>query len=196
MGPERELGNLVFEGSKLINIWPFAACVKDDVMNMVAPRMAHEITRWPFYSFLSGAMRSHALLAPPQYLPSPFLPLTAPFAQNAQTCATLSSVAFVWVSLQCSVWPPLLSLSVFQRPSFRAFVLPSSSTWAFQWLLATILHKLILFQGQAEALQTSGYEFRYQLNHSMGLGPWFIRQWLQRDGSPANLPSVDSGHSR
>ncbi|KAJ0025101.1 hypothetical protein Pint_08633 [Pistacia integerrima] len=109
-----------------------SACVKDDVMNMVAPRMVHEITRWPFYTFLGGAM-------------------------------------FCLLASSCPVWPPLSSLSFqFSRsPNFGTPVLPSSLVWAFQGL-HQYFHKLILFQGQAEALQTTGYEILMGMFYGLG----------------------------
>ncbi|KAJ0085184.1 hypothetical protein Patl1_08805 [Pistacia atlantica] len=164
-----------------------SACVKDDVMKMVAPGMVHEITRWPFYTFLGGAMfcllassvchlffchserlsyimlrldyAGIAALISTSFYPSIYYSfLCNPFFCNLYLgFITVSGVATISISL----------LPVFQKPKFRNSRASLFFGMGFSGI-APVLHKLILFQGQAEALQTTGYEILMGMFYGLG----------------------------
>ncbi|XP_022751182.1 heptahelical transmembrane protein 4 isoform X1 [Durio zibethinus] len=151
--------------------------VKEDVANIIAPLMVRPITRWPFFAFLGGAMfcllasstchllSCHserisyimlrldyagiaALISTSFYPPVYYSFMCDPFFSNLYMgFITVLGVATILFSL----------LPVFQNPEFRSI---RASLFFGMGVsgIAPILHKLILFWHQPEALHTTGYE--------------------------------------
>ncbi|KAJ9186844.1 hypothetical protein P3X46_002373 [Hevea brasiliensis] len=161
--------------------------VKDDVSNMIAPLMFHPITRWPFFLFLGGAMfcllasstchllSCHsermsyivhridyagiaALIATSFYPPVYYSFMCNPFFCNLYLgFITLLGIATIVFSL----------LPVFQRPELRGFRAGLFFGMGMSGV-APILHKLILYKDQPEALQTTGYEILMGILYGLG----------------------------
>lgn len=161
--------------------------MKEDVANLIAPLMVRPITRWPFFAFLGGAMfcllassvchllSCHskrvayimlrldyagiaALISTSFYPPVYYSFMCDPFFCNLYMgFITILGVATVLVSL----------LPVFQSPEFRTI---RASLFLGMGLsgVAPILHKLILFWHQPEALHTTGYEILMGLFYGLG----------------------------
>lgn len=151
--------------------------MKEDVANLIAPLMSRPITRWPFFAFLGGAMfcllassACHllcchskrlsyimlrldyagiaALISTSFYPPVYYSFMCHPFFCNLYLgFITLLGIATIMVSL----------LPVFDRPEYR-----NIRTGLFLGMglsgAGPILHKLILFWNQPEAVHTTGYE--------------------------------------
>ncbi|KAL6573060.1 Heptahelical transmembrane protein 4 [Orobanche hederae] len=151
--------------------------MKEDLANIIAPVVVRPITRWPFFAFLGGAMfcllasttchlfSCHsqrmsyimlrldyagiaALISTSFYPPVYYSFMCYPFFCNLYMgFITLLGIGTILVSL----------LPVFQSPEYRNiraglfFGMGVSGA-------APILHKLILFWHQPEALHTTGYE--------------------------------------
>ncbi|XWS45125.1 hypothetical protein CRYUN_Cryun15aG0110200 [Craigia yunnanensis] len=161
--------------------------VKEDVANIIAPLMVRPITRWPFFVFLGGAMfclqassTCHLLSCHSERLSYVMLRL------DYAGIAALISTSFyppVYYSFMCDpffcnlymgfitvlgVATILFSLlPVFQNPEFRSI---RASLFFGMGMsgLAPILHKLILFWHQPEALHTTGYEVLMGLLYGIG----------------------------
>ncbi|KAF3446539.1 hypothetical protein FNV43_RR11719 [Rhamnella rubrinervis] len=162
--------------------------VKGDMVNMVTPLMAHQpIARWPFFAFLGGAMfcllassACHLLSCHSERLSYIMLRL------DYTGIAALISTSFyppVYYSFMCNPFFCSLYLGfitilglatmifslfpAFQRPSYRVF-----RTTLFFGMgmsgVAPIIHKMILYQDQSEALQTTGYEVLMGLIYGLG----------------------------
>ncbi|KAH1082477.1 hypothetical protein J1N35_022238 [Gossypium stocksii] len=161
--------------------------VKEDVANIIAPLMVRPITRWPFFAFLGGAMfcllasstchllSCHserlsyimlrldyagiaALISTSFYPPVYYSFMCDPFFCNLYLgFITILGVATILVSL----------LPVFQNPEFRSI---RASLFFGMGMsgIAPILHKLILFWHQPEALHTTGYEVLMGLFYGIG----------------------------
>ncbi|KAF9678146.1 hypothetical protein SADUNF_Sadunf07G0004600 [Salix dunnii] len=161
--------------------------MKEDVANIMAPLMMRPITRWPFYAFLGGAMfcllassTCHLLSCHSKRLSyillrldyagiaalistSFFPPVYYSFMCNPFFCnlymgfITVLGVATVLVSL----------LPVFQNPEFHTV---RASLFLGMGLsgIAPILHKLILFWHQPEALHTTCYEVLMGIFYGLG----------------------------
>lgn len=157
------------------------ACVlrsmKEDVANILAPLMTRPITRWPFFAFLGGAMfcllasstchllschskRAQyillrldyagiaALISTSFYPPVYYSFMCYPFFCNLYLgFITLLGIATILVSL----------LPVFDRSEYRVIRTSLFFGMGFSGA-APILHKLVLFWHQPEALHTTGYE--------------------------------------
>lgn len=151
--------------------------MKEDVANLIAPLMTRPITRWPFFAFLGGAMfcllassACHllcchskrlsyimlrldyagiaALISTSFYPPVYYSFMCHPFFCNLYLgFITLLGIATIMVSL----------LPVFDRSEYR-----NIRTGLFLGMglsgAGPILHKLILFWNQPEAVHTTGYE--------------------------------------
>lgn len=155
---------------------------------MVAPLLAHQpITRWPFFAFLGGAMFCllassvcHLLSCHSERLSYIMLRL------DYTGIAALISTSFyppVYYSFMCNPFFCSLYLGfitilglatmifsllpAFQRPNYRVF-----RTTLFFGMgmsgVAPIVHKMILYQDQPEALQTTGYEVLMGLLYGLG----------------------------
>ncbi|OAY33602.1 hypothetical protein MANES_13G110400v8 [Manihot esculenta] len=151
--------------------------MKEDVVNMIAPLMVRPITRWPFFVFLGGAMfcllasstchllSCHsermsyimlrldyagiaALISTSFYPPVYYSFMCSPFFCNLYLgFITILGIATILVSL----------LPMFEKPEFRTIRAALFSGMGLSGI-APILHKLILFWHQPEALHTTGYE--------------------------------------
>ncbi|KAL2499574.1 Heptahelical transmembrane protein 4 [Abeliophyllum distichum] len=157
------------------------ACVllsmKEDVANIIAPLMVRPITRWPFFAFLGGAMfcllsssTCHLLSCHSERLS--YIMLRLDYAGIAALIST-SFYPPVYYSFMC--YPVLCSLyigfitllglatilasllPVFQTPEYRSFRAALFFGMGVSGI-APVLHKLILFWHQPEALHTTGYE--------------------------------------
>lgn len=151
--------------------------MKEDVANIIAPLLIRPITRWPFFAFLGGAMfcllasstchllSCHservayimlrldyagiaALISTSFYPPVYYSFMCYPFFCNLYMgFITLLGIGTILVSL----------LPVFQSPEYRSFRASLFFGMGFSGAFP-ILHKLILFWHQPEALHTTGYE--------------------------------------
>ncbi|KAF9621153.1 hypothetical protein IFM89_016647 [Coptis chinensis] len=161
--------------------------VKEDLLNIIAPLVLRPITRWPFFAFLGGAMfcllasstchllSCHserlsyimlrldyagiaALISTSFYPPVYYSFMCDPFFCNLYLgFITILGIATILVSL----------LPVFQTPEFRSV---RASLFFGMGLSGAvpILHKLILFRHQPEALHTTGYEILMGLWYGLG----------------------------
>ncbi|CAM8946876.1 unnamed protein product [Rhodiola kirilowii] len=151
--------------------------VKEDVANIIAPLLMMPITRWPFYAFLGGAMfcllaSSACHLLSCHSARMSYIMLRLDYAGIAALIST-SFYPPVYYSFMCNpffctlymgfitilgIATVLFSLHpVFQNPEYR-----NIRTFLFCGMgfsgVAPIVHKLILFRHQPEALHTTGYE--------------------------------------
>ncbi|KAL0726165.1 hypothetical protein Bca4012_022258 [Brassica carinata] len=136
--------------------------VKEDLANMIAPLIFRPITRWPFYAFLGGAMLDYAgiaaLISTSFYPPVYYSFMCDPFFCNLYLgFITILGISTVLVSL----------LPVFQSPEFRVVRASLFFGMGFSGA-APILHKLIIFWDQPEALHTTGYEVLMGLLYGLG----------------------------
>ncbi|KAK2656795.1 hypothetical protein Ddye_009847 [Dipteronia dyeriana] len=161
--------------------------VKEDVANIIAPLMVRPITRWPFFAFLGGAMfcllsssichllSCHservsyimlrldyagiaALISTSFYPPVYYSFMCNPFFCNLYMgFITILGIATILFSL----------LPVFQSPEFRT-VRASLFFGMGMSGIAPILHKVILFWHQPEALHTTGYEILMGVLYGIG----------------------------
>ncbi|KAJ7966514.1 Heptahelical transmembrane protein [Quillaja saponaria] len=161
--------------------------VKNDMVKLVAPLMVGPITRWPFFAFLGGAMfcllassTCHLLACHSQRLS--YIMLRVDYAGIAALIAT-SFYPPVYYSFMCNplfcylylgfitvlgVSTILFSLlPFFQKPGFRSY---RASLFFAMGLsgVAPIIHKLILYKHQPEALQTTGYEILMGILYGLG----------------------------
>ncbi|CDP02615.1 unnamed protein product [Coffea canephora] len=180
------------------------ACVlrgmKEDVANMIAPLLVRPITRWPFFAFMGGAMfcllassTCHLLSCHSERLS--YIMLRLDYAGIAALIST-SFYPPVYYSFMCypffcnlylgfitilGIGTILVSLlPVFQTPEYRTmraslfFVMGLSGA-------APILHKLILFWNQPEALHTTGYELLMGAFYGIGALVYAMRvpeRWM------------------
>ncbi|XP_044470245.1 heptahelical transmembrane protein 4-like [Mangifera indica] len=161
--------------------------VKEDVANIIAPLMVRPITRWPFFAFMGGAMFCllsssicHLFSCHSERLS--YIMLRLDYAGIAALIST-SFYPPVYYSFMCSplfcnlymgfitilgIATVLFSLlPVFQNPEFRSI---RASLFFGMGLsgVAPILHKLILFWHQPEALHTTGYEILMGVLYGVG----------------------------
>ncbi|KAK4393487.1 Heptahelical transmembrane protein 4 [Sesamum angolense] len=150
--------------------------MKEDLANIIAPLLVRPITRWPFFAFLGGAMfcllassACHLLSCHSERVSYIMLRLDyagiAALISTSSTplfttlsCAILSSVVYMGFITLLGVGTIAASLiPVFQSPEYRNF---RASLFFGMGIsgVAPILHKLILFWHQPEALHTTGYE--------------------------------------
>lgn len=155
----------------------FLLSMKDNLLNTIAPLPYSPITRWPFYVFLGGAMfcllassACHLLCCHSERLA--YIMLRLDYAGIAALIAT-SFYPPVYYSFMCNPFFCNLYLSfitilgiativfslfpVFQKPEYRSIRASLFFGMGFSGV-APILHKLILYCHQPEALQTTGYE--------------------------------------
>ncbi|CAI9752918.1 unnamed protein product [Fraxinus pennsylvanica] len=151
--------------------------MKEDVGNIIAPLMVSPITRWPFFAFLGGAMfcllassTCHLLSCHSERIS--YIMLRLDYAGIAALIST-SFYPPVYYSFMC--YPVLCGLyigfitllglctilasllPVFQTPEYRSFRAALFFGMGVSGAVP-ILHKLILFWHQPEALHTTGYE--------------------------------------
>ncbi|OVA03972.1 Hly-III-related [Macleaya cordata] len=161
--------------------------VKEDVANMIAPLMLRPITRWPFFAFLGGAMfcllassTCHLLSCHSERLS--YIMLRLDYAGIAALIST-SFYPPVYYSFMCNPFfcnlylgfITLLGIAtiiasllpVFQTPEYRKVRASLFFGMGFSGV-APILHKLILFSDQPEALHTTGYEILMGVFYGIG----------------------------
>ncbi|XP_062216321.1 heptahelical transmembrane protein ADIPOR3 isoform X2 [Phragmites australis] len=161
--------------------------MKEDIANLIAPQLVRPIARWPFFAFLGGAMfcllassTCHLLSCHSRRLA--YIMLRLDYAGIAALIAT-SFYPPVYYSFMCYPFFCNLYLSfitilgvatiafsllpVFQNPEFRTiraclfFGMGASG-------VIPVLHKLVLFWHQPEALHTTGYEVLMGLFYGLG----------------------------
>ncbi|XP_073296331.1 heptahelical transmembrane protein 4-like isoform X2 [Primulina huaijiensis] len=159
--------------NETLNVWT----MKDDVANIVAPLMSRPITRWPFFAFMCGAMfcllassACHLLCCHSERLS--YIMLRFDYAGISALISTsfypLVYYSFMCYPLFCNLYIGFITvlgigtilvslLPVFQSIEYRNF-----RTMLFVGMslsgAAPILHKLILFWNQPEAVHTTIYE--------------------------------------
>lgn len=161
--------------------------VKNDATNMIVQLTLHPITRWPFFVFMGGAMfcllassTCHLLSCHSEQMS--YIVHRVDYAGIAALIAT-SFYPPVYYSFMCNPFFCRLYLGFitvlgivtiifslvpsFQKPEFRGF-----RTGLFFGMglsgVAPILHKLILYRDQPEALQTTGYEILMGILYGLG----------------------------
>ncbi|XP_075514831.1 heptahelical transmembrane protein 4-like isoform X2 [Primulina tabacum] len=159
--------------NETLNVWT----MKDDVANIVAPLMSRPITRWPFFAFMCGAMfcllassACHLLCCHSERLS--YIMLRFDYAGISALISTsfypLVYYSFMCYPLFCNLYIGFITvlgigtilvslLPIFQSLEYRNF-----RTMLFVGMslsgAAPILHKLILFWNQPEAVHTTIYE--------------------------------------
>ncbi|KAF5194236.1 Heptahelical transmembrane protein [Thalictrum thalictroides] len=161
--------------------------VKADLLDIIAPLVLKPITRWPFYAFLGGAMfcllassTCHLLSCHSERVS--YIMLRLDYAGIAALIAS-SFYPPVYYSFMCEPFFCILYLGfitilgvatilvsllpVFQKPEYRS---TRASLFFGMGIsgLAPILHKLIVFRHQPEALHTTGYEILMGLLYGLG----------------------------
>lgn len=159
----------------------------DDVANVIAPLLVQPIPRWPFFAFLGGAMfcllasstchllSCHsrrvayimlrldyagiaALIATSFYPPVYYSFMCDPFFCNLYLISiTVLGIATIGASL----------LPVFQNPEYRAIRAGLFFGMGVSGVVP-VLHKLVLFRHQPEALHTTGYEILMGALYGLG----------------------------
>ncbi|CAN1164057.1 Heptahelical transmembrane protein ADIPOR3 [Linum perenne] len=184
-----------------------------DAMNnaMLAPLLLEPITRWPFYAFMVGAMfcllastichllSCHsermsyivhrfdyagiaALIATSFYPPVYYSFMCNPFFCNLYLgVITVMGIVTIIFSL----------LPTFQRPEFRSF---RASLFFGMGVsgVAPILHKMVLYGNQPEALQTTGYEVLMGVLY--GLGALIYAKRVPERWMPGKFDIVGQSH--
>ncbi|GMH06353.1 hypothetical protein Nepgr_008193 [Nepenthes gracilis] len=161
--------------------------VTDEVANLIAPLMRRPITRWPFFAFLGGAMfclsassACHLLSCHSERLS--YIMLRVDYAGIAALIST-SFYPPVYYSFMCypffcklylgfitllGIITILVSLiPIFQQPEFRTLRAVLFSGMAMSGIFP-ILHKLVIFWHQPEAIHTAGYEMLMGAFYGMG----------------------------
>lgn len=174
--------------------------MKEDVANIIAPLMLRPITRWPFFAFLGGAMfcllassACHLLSCHSERLS--YILLRLDYAGIAALIST-SSYPLVYYSFMChpficnlymgfitllGIGTILASfLPVFQTPEYR-----NIRTGIFVGMglsgVVPILHKLLWFWDQPEAIHTTGYEVLMGAFYGLGALVYAMRvpeRWM------------------
>ncbi|KAL0332353.1 UNVERIFIED_CONTAM: Heptahelical transmembrane protein 4 [Sesamum calycinum] len=151
--------------------------MKEDLANIIAPLLVRPITRWPFFAFLGGAMfcllassACHLLSCHSERVS--YIMLRLDYAGIAALISTSFYppvyYSFMCYPVFCGLYMGFITLlgvgtiaasliPVFQSPEYRNF---RASLFFGMGIsgVAPILHKLILFWHQPEALHTTGYE--------------------------------------
>ncbi|GAB4846879.1 Heptahelical transmembrane protein 4 [Ancistrocladus abbreviatus] len=163
-----------FKQGKGKRLWEKCS-MTDDVANQIAPLMRRPITRWPLFAFLGGAMfcllassASHLLSCHSERVS--YIMLSVDYAGIAALIST-SLYPLVYYSFMCypflcnlyigfitvlGIITVLLSLfPTFQQPEFRTVRAVLFCGMGMSGVLP-ILHKLVLFWHQPEALHTTG----------------------------------------
>ncbi|XP_009797604.1 heptahelical transmembrane protein 4-like [Nicotiana sylvestris] len=174
--------------------------VKEDVANMIAPLLVTPITRWPFFAFLGGAMfcllassTCHLLSCHSERLS--YIMLRLDYAGIAALIST-SFYPPVYYSFMCypfflnlylgfitvlGIGTILVSLlPVFQKPEFRSLRAGLFFGMGMSGV-APILHKLVLYWKQPEALHTTGYEVLMGVFYGVGALVYALRvpeRWM------------------
>lgn len=162
--------------------------VKEDLANIIAPVLLRPITRWPFFAFLGGAMfcllvssTCHLLSCTSERMS--YILLRLDYAGIAALIST-SFYPPVYYSFMCDpffcnfymgfitifgIATVLASLvPVFQTPEYRTI---RASLFFGMGVcgVAPIMHKLIRFHYQPEAIHTTGYEILMGAFYGLGV---------------------------
>lgn len=159
----------------------------EDVADMIAPIFLRPISRWPFFAFLGGAMfcllasstchllSCHsrrvayimlrldyagiaALIATSFYPPVYYSFMCDPFFCNLYLgTITVLGIATIGASL----------LPVFQSPEYRSFRAGLFFGMGVSGVVP-VLHKLVVFRHQPEAIYTTGYEILMGVLYGLG----------------------------
>lgn len=159
----------------------------EDVADMIAPIFVRPISRWPFFAFLGGAMfcllasstchllSCHsrrvayimlrldyagiaALIATSFYPPVYYSFMCDPFFCNLYLGSiTVLGIATIGASL----------LPVFQSPEYRSFRAGLFFGMGVSGVVP-VLHKLVVFRHQPEAIYTTGYEILMGVLYGLG----------------------------
>ncbi|XP_055806102.1 heptahelical transmembrane protein 4-like [Solanum dulcamara] len=174
--------------------------VKEDVANILAPLLLRPITRWPFYAFLGGAMfcllassTCHLLSCHSERLS--YIMLRLDYAGIAALISTSFYppvyYSFMCYPFFCNLYLGFITLlgigtilgsllPVFQTPEYR--VIRASLFFGMGLSGAVpILHKLVLFWHQPEALHTTGYELLMGIFYGIGALVYAMRvpeRWM------------------
>ncbi|KAL6012845.1 Heptahelical transmembrane protein 4 [Asimina triloba] len=161
--------------------------MRDDMASTIAPLMVRPITRWPFFAFLGGAMfcllassMCHLLACHSKQLS--YIMLRIDYAGISALIAT-SFYPLVYYSFMCHPFFCLLYLGfitilglgtvmfsflpIFQGAKFRT---ARAALFVSMGLsgVAPILHKLIVFGHQPEAVHSTRYELLMGLFYGLG----------------------------
>ncbi|MCD7471023.1 Heptahelical transmembrane protein 4 [Datura stramonium] len=174
--------------------------VKEDVANIIAPLLLRPITRWPFYAFLGGAMfcllassTCHLLSCHSERLS--YIMLRLDYAGIAALISTSFYppvyYSFMCYPFFCNLYLGFITLlgigtilgsllPVFQTPEYRNI---RTSLFFGMGLSGAvpILHKLVLFWHQPEALHTTGYELLMGIFYGIGALVYAMRvpeRWM------------------
>uniref|UniRef100_A0A2P2K4Q5 Heptahelical transmembrane protein 4-like n=1 Tax=Rhizophora mucronata TaxID=61149 RepID=A0A2P2K4Q5_RHIMU len=161
--------------------------MKDDLANIIAPLTVRPITRWPFFAFLGGAMfcllassTCHLLSCHSKRLA--YIMLRLDYAGIAALISTSFYppvyYSFMCIPFFCNLYLGFISilgiatvfvslLPMFQTPQFRSIRAYLFTGMGFSGIIP-ILHKLILFWHQPEALHTTSYEALMGLFYGLG----------------------------
>ncbi|KAM7516441.1 hypothetical protein LguiA_006024 [Lonicera macranthoides] len=161
--------------------------MKEDLANILAPLIMRPITRWPFFAFLGGAMfcllassTCHLLSCHSKRLS--YIMLRLDYAGIAALISTSFYppvyYSFMCYPFFCNLYMGFITLlgiatimgsllPVFERPEYRSI---RASLFFGMGLsgVAPILHKLILFWHQPEALHTTAYEVLMGVLYGIG----------------------------
>ncbi|KAJ8567353.1 hypothetical protein K7X08_019561 [Anisodus acutangulus] len=174
--------------------------VKEDVANIIAPLLVRPITRWPFYAFLGGAMfcllassACHLLSCHSERVS--YIMLRLDYAGIAALISTSFYppvyYSFMCYPFFCNLYLGFITLlgigtilgsllPVFQTPEYRSI---RASLFFGMGLSGAvpILHKLVLFWHQPEALHTTGYELLMGIFYGIGALVYAMRvpeRWM------------------
>lgn len=174
--------------------------VKEDVANILAPLLVRPITRWPFYAFLGGAMfcllassTCHLLSCHSERFS--YIMLRLDYAGIAALISTSFYppvyYSFMCYPFFCNLYLGFITilgigtilgslLPVFQTPEYRTI---RASLFFGMGLSGAvpILHKLVLFWHQPEALHTTGYELLMGIFYGIGALVYAMRvpeRWM------------------
>ncbi|CAN4083047.1 unnamed protein product [Withania somnifera] len=174
--------------------------VKEDVANMIAPLLLRPITRWPFYAFLGGAMfcllassTCHLLSCHSERLS--YIMLRLDYAGIAALISTSFYppiyYSFMCYPFFCNLYLGFITLlgigtilgsllPVFQTPEYRSIRAALFFGMGLSGAVP-ILHKLVLFWHQPEALHTTGYELLMGIFYGIGALVYAMRvpeRWM------------------
>ncbi|KAJ8762573.1 hypothetical protein K2173_008012 [Erythroxylum novogranatense] len=182
--------------------------VNEDILRMIAPLILEPITRWPFFFFMGGAM--FCLLASSIcHLLSCHSERLSYFFDYAGIAALIATsfyppvyYSFMCIPFFCYLYLGFITvlgvvtiifslLSVFQKPELRSF---RASLFLGMGLsgVAPILHKLILFRNQPEAVQTTGYEILMGMLY--GFGALIYATRIPERWKPGNFDIAGNSH--
>ncbi|XP_050881435.1 heptahelical transmembrane protein 4 isoform X3 [Lathyrus oleraceus] len=174
--------------------------LNDEKMDFLSPSLVQPITRLPFYAFLAGAMfcllassTCHLLACHSQRLS--YILLRIDYAGIAVLIAT-SFYPPVYYSFMCNPFFCYLYLGFitlmgvativfsllpfFQKSEFRKYRASLFFLMGFSGV-APVMHKLILYRHEPEALQTTGYEVLMGVLYGLGAAIYVARipeRWM------------------